>query len=145
MRQTLRSTKPQSEKNVKRQWHLVNVEAQILGRTANSIAKMLQGKHKVTYTPNIDAGDYVVVINAKKVDITGRKADMKIYSYYSGYPGGLKKTNFKELMKKNPTEIIRHAVSGMLPKNKLRDRRLARLFIFGDENHSYQDKFTKNK
>lgn len=144
MKQTTKSTKPQSEKTVKREWHLINVEGQILGRTANSIAKILQGKHKVSYVPNIDAGDYVVVINAKKVSISGKKSDMKTYSFYSGYPGGLKTVTFKMLLQKKPTEVIRHAVSGMLPKNKLRDRRLARLFIFGNEKHTHEDKF-KNK
>lgn len=141
MRQVTKSTKPVSEKKVIRKWHLINVSGKILGRATNEVARLLQGKHKVDYAPYIDSGDYVVVINAKKVALSGKKADVKKYSYYSGYPGGLRDVSFKMMLQNKPKEVIRHAVAGMLPKNKLRDRRLARLFIFGDEKHSYTDKF----
>ena len=86
-------------------------------------------------------GDYVVVVNAAKVKVTGRKDKQKIYTRYSGYPGGLRKVTYEEMMLKNPQGIVKNAVAGMLPKNKLRDRRIARLFIFAKEDHSYQDKF----
>ncbi|QQG44712.1 MAG: 50S ribosomal protein L13 [Candidatus Roizmanbacteria bacterium] len=143
MKQITKSTKPVSEKQIKREWHLVNMAKERLGRVTNEIANLLQGKRKTTYAPYIDSGDYVVIINAKKVTLSGKKTDTKVYSYYSGYPGGLKKVSFKELIEKKPEEVIRHAVSGMLPKNKLRDRRLARLFIFADEHHPYEDKLKK--
>lgn len=135
-----KTTKKVSEKNVVHNWHVVDAKNQIVGRIAPQIAQYLQGKHKPTYVPYLDAGDYVVVINASKVKLTGKKEDTKEYTYYSGYPGGLRKETFKGLQTSNPTEIMRHAVSGMLPKNTLREKRLARLYIYPDENHPYKDK-----
>lgn len=135
------STKPVKAKEVKREWHLIDASEKILGRLTPEIAKILQGKHKRNYVPNLDMGDYVVVINAKKVRVTGKKESQKIYTRYSGYPGGLKKTPFNKLKIDKPEEIIKHAVLGMLPKNKLRKKRIARLYIFGDENHPFADKF----
>ncbi|KKQ02167.1 MAG: hypothetical protein US11_C0001G0126 [Candidatus Roizmanbacteria bacterium GW2011_GWA2_36_23] len=135
------STKPAKLNEIKRIWHLVDLKDKILGRTTPGIAKLLQGKHKPSYVPYLDVGDYVVAINAKYVVISGRKAQTKVYTRYSGYPGGLKVIPYEEMMKRNPTEIIKRAVSGMLPKNKLRDRRLSRLYIFKDENHPYIGKF----
>lgn len=137
------STKPIKEKEIKRDWHLVDVKDQILGRTIPGIVKFLQGKHKVTYVSYLDSGDYVVVVNAKFVKVTGRKEKEKVYNRYSGYPGGLKEITFDKLIKKKPKEVIRHAVSGMLPKNKLRNRRLARLHIFAESKHKFEDKFKK--
>ncbi len=136
-----RSTKPLRKEDVKRDWHLVDVSNQILGRTATRVAQLLQGKHKRDFSPNIDSGDYVVVINAKRAKLSGKKAKSKVYTSYSGYPGGLKKETFAKLIERRPEETIRHAVSGMLPKNKLRDRRLARLYIFANEKHRFSDKF----
>ncbi len=133
------STKPVSISKIKRAWHLINVEGKILGRIAPTIAMLLQGKHKVDYVPYLDCGDYVVVINAAKVRLTGKNPKQKKYTRYSGYPGGLKEINFDKLLKENPAEVIRHAVGGMLPKNKLRDQRLKRLFVFADEKHPYQN------
>ena len=135
------STRPIREKDIKRNWHLIDVKDKILGRVTSESVKYLQGKHKSNYSTHLDSGDYVVVINAREVKVTGRKEKQKVYTRYSGYPGGLKKIRFDELKKKNPTEIIRHAISGMLPKNKLRDRRLSRLYIFPNETHPYQNKF----
>lgn len=142
MKQVTKSTKSASINLVKREWHLINMKDSTLGRVANKIAVYLQGKHKSTYAPYIDNGDFVVVINAKKVNISGKKSEQKTYSYYSGYPGGLKKVPFKTLLQKKPSEIVHHAVAGMLPKNKLRDQRLARLFIYPEETHPYGDKIT---
>lgn len=136
------STKPTSEKDIKREWHCIDAANQILGRTAPRITLLLQGKHKRTYSPNLDGGDYVVVINAEKIKVTGNKVKSKIYTSYSGYPGGLKEIPFERLMAKKPTEIILRAVSGMLPKNKLRDRRMARLYIYAGKEHPYTSKFT---
>jgi len=135
------STKPISDKEIKREWHLFNLKNKVLGRTVTEIVRVLQGKQKVSFATYLDQGDYVVVINAAKVTITGQKANTKEYTRYSGYSGGLKKTSYKELLNKNPEKIIRHAVSGMLPKNKHRDQRLGRLFVYNDETHPYKDKF----
>ncbi len=136
------STKAVSEKSLKRQWHEVDVSGKVLGRIVPEIVKLLQGKNKVTYVPYLDAGDYVVIVNAKKIKLTGRKLSTKTYTYYSGYPGGLRTVKAGDLLEQNPAEIIKHAVLGMLPKNKLRDRRIARLHIFADGSHPYKDKFS---
>ncbi len=137
------STKPQKEKDIKRRWHLIDASKKILGRMTPHIVSLLMGKAKVNYVSYLDMGDYVVIINAKDVAVTGKKAIQKIYTNYSGYPGGLRRRTLGKVMSTNPSEVIRHAVSGMLPKNKLRDRRLARLFIYANESHPYGDKFSK--
>lgn len=137
----LKSTKPLMAKEIKRDWHLVDVGGKILGRATPNIARLLQGKHKVNYAAYLDQGDFVVVINAKKVVVTGRKSKSKVYTNYSGYPGGLRTVSYSQMMKNKPEEIIRHAVSGMIPKNKHRDPRLARLYIFKDEKHTYEKNF----
>lgn len=134
------STKPQKAGEINRMWHLVDLKGKVLGRIAGSIASIIQGKHKPTYSLNLDSGDYVVAINAKDVVLTGRKLLQKTYARYSGYPGGLRIQTAQELLSKKPGELIRHAVSGMLPKNKLRKRRLTRLFIFADDKHPYEEK-----
>lgn len=131
--------------NVDPKWHLVDVKGKILGRIVPEIVKYLQGKNKSNYVDYLDMGDNVVVINAAKIKISGNKDKTKTYRNYSGYPGGLRIESFASLMKRNPGEVIKHAVSGMLPKNKFRSVRLARLFIFPDENHAYKDKFIKLK
>jgi len=137
------STKPVREKDIKRGWHLVDVSGKVLGRVSPEIAKLLQGKHKSNYSSFLDVGDNVVVINAAKVTVSGKKEKTKIYRHYSGFPGGLKTEYFTKLIKENPAKVVRSAVSGMLPKNKLRDKRLKRLFVFADENHPYKNKFKK--
>ena len=136
-------TRVTKAKEIKREWHLINAQDQILGRMAVEIAALLMGKNKPSFVPYLDSGDYVVVINAVKVKVSGRKAENKLYYRHSGYPGGFKKVTFAQQMAKDPTQIIRHAVEGMLPKNKLRDQRLARLKVFIDEKHNYEDKFKK--
>lgn len=128
-------------KDIKRKWHLIDLKGQILGRTATRIAQILIGKGKVYFTPALDCGDFVVAVNAAEIVVTGRKDKQKIYYRHSGYPGGLKSLTFEQLMKKDPRKIIRLAVKNMLPKNKLRDQRLARLKVFVGEKHNYEDKF----
>jgi large subunit ribosomal protein L13 len=128
-------------KDIKRKWHLVDLEAKILGREASKIAQLLVGKDKAYYTPHLDCGDYVVAINALQVQVTGRKRKQKIYYRHSGYPGGLKAISFEQQMKKAPAKIIERAVKNMLPKNKLRDKRMARLKVFPGAEHRYGDKF----
>ncbi len=125
---------------VKRGWHLINVKDKILGREATVIAKLLMGKNKSYFVRNLDCGDNVVIVNAQDVKVTGKKETDKKYYRHSGYPGGFKVRTFKELKSSNPAEIIKHAVKGMLPQNRLRDKMLRRLFVFKDENHPYADK-----
>lgn len=137
-------TRPTKTSQIKREWRLIDVKGKILGRVSSEIAKLLIGKGKPYFTRNLDCGDYVIVINASLVSVSGKKEKDKVYTRYSGYPGGLRKRTFAELKISKPQEIIRHAVSGMLPKNKLRDRMLSRLFVFAQEEHPYEDKI-KNK
>ncbi|KAK2460137.1 hypothetical protein APHAL10511_007816 [Amanita phalloides] len=116
-----------------RVWHHVDATDRILGKLAERIALVLMGKHKPIYDPSVDCGDYVIVTNAKNIRVTGRKEEQLVYRKHSMYPGGLKETSYKEMMDKKAGEepqILRHAVAGMLPKNRLRDRRLERLKIF---------------
>lgn len=145
MKKPTQSTKSQKQSDVHRAWHLVDMKSQILGRATTGIAKLLQGKQKTNYAPYLDMGDHVVVINAQLVTLSGKKAQTKVYTRYSGYPGGQTTTVFAEALKKNPADVIRHAVSGMLPKNKLRAKRLTRLYIYKDAIHPYADKFQKAK
>lgn len=140
-----KQTQTTKESDIKRDWHLVDLKDKILGRTATEIAKFLMGKSKPYFVKNLDCGDYVVAINARFVKATGKKESKKIYYRYSGYPGGLKSETLADLRRRKPEEIIRHAVKGMLPQNKLRDKMLKRLFVFANETHSYQDKFTPPK
>lgn len=138
------STKSVREKDIKRNWYLIDVKGKVLGRVISEVAKLLQGKHKSDYAGYLDSGDFVVVINVKDIIVTGKKAATKVYTSYSGYPGGLKSIIFQDLLKKNPDKLIRHAVSGMLAKNKLRDKRLARLHVFPDEKHPFEEKLNQN-
>lgn len=142
MKHITHSTVTKSQSDVSRTWHLIDAKGEVLGRMSSRIATYLQGKHKPTYSANIDSGDYVVVINAKQIGLTGKKEAQKEYTYYSGYPGGLKRVSYTHMMDRNPSEIIRHAVMGQLPKNKLRSPRIARLYIFANETHPYTDKFS---
>jgi|SRR5581483_9903984 len=126
---------------IKRIWHLIDVKDKTLGRVGSEIAQLLMGKSKPYFVRNLDCGDYVVVINAKDVKSTGNKEEQKKYYRHSGYPGGFKVETLKELRVRKPEEIIMHAVKGMLPDNRLKDRMMARLFVFAGSEHTYQDKF----
>ena len=132
------------QKDIKREWHLIDANGKVLGRIASNIVKFLMGKHKVDYAPHLDMGDYIVVVNSQKIVVTGRKEKQKVYYSHSGYPGGFKEIKFEKLLKEQPNRIIKLAVKRMLPANRLRDKRMARLKIFAEENHTYEDKF-KNK
>lgn len=136
-------TKPTKYSDIKREWHLVDVKGKILGRIASDIAQKLIGKDKPYFVPNLDCGDFVVVVNAKEIEVSGNKAKDKTYMRYSGYPAGLKIKNFSEVLLENPSRIIEEAVAGMLPKNKLRDLMLKRLFVFKDDKHTFSSKFNK--
>lgn len=126
---------------VKRGWHLIDARGKVLGRLASEIAQLLQGKEKPDFAPYLDSGDQVVVINAAQVEVTGKKRNQKIYYRHSGFPGGLKSETFAQLIKRNPAEVVSRAVSGMLPKNKLREKRMTRLRVFPGSEHKYQDRF----
>ena len=128
----------QKPSEVQRKWHLIDAEGKTLGRLSTEIAKLLRGKHKVTFTPHVDGGDYVVIINAEKIEVTGKKRDNKVDRHHTGYIGSLKEINFKKLQEKKPEEIIRLSVSGMLPKNKLRAPMMKRLRIFAGSEHTHQ-------
>jgi len=125
------------KETVERKWLIVDAENQVVGRLASKIATVLRGKNKPVYTPHVDTGDFVVVINAEKVTFTGKKLDNKIYYSYSGYMGGLKEINAKKLLEKKPEEIIRKAVKGMLPKNKLGRQMLNKLKIYKGSEHPH--------
>ena len=128
---------------IKREWHLLDVKDKILGRSASDIALLLMGKNKPNFVRNLDCGDYVVVTNAKDIKVTGTKEGSKKYSRHSGYPGGFKQETLSELRSRRPEEIIKRAVSGMLPQNKLKAKMLKRLYVFAQEEHTYKDKFNK--
>jgi large subunit ribosomal protein L13 len=125
---------------INRQWHLVDLQGKTLGRISVEIATILQGKNKVDYSPNRDAGDYVVAINAKDIVVTGNKLKEKVYYHHTGYAGHLRELTLGQLMKADPRKVIHHGVLGMLPKNKLRAPRLTRLKIFVGSENPYNDK-----
>lgn len=125
-------------KDIKREWWVVDAADKTLGTVATEAANLLMGKHKPLYAPYIDTGDYVVVINAAKVRVTGRKLDQKMYYRYSGYPGGLKSNSLKELLAKDPTRVIEHAVKGMLPHNRLGRAMFKKLKVYAGDAHPHQ-------
>jgi len=126
------------ENEVDKKWYVVDAEGLVLGRLASEIARRLRGKHKAIFTPHNDTGDFVVVVNAGKVRLTGRKLDQKIYYRYSGFIGGLKETVAKTLLASKPGEVLRLAVRGMLPKNSLGRRQLKKLKIYAGAEHPHQ-------
>lgn len=123
---------------VERKWYLIDAEGKTLGRLASEIATLLRGKRKPQYTPHVDVGDFVVVVNAGKVAVTGRKAEQKVYYRHSGYPGGLKTTTFEQMMEKKPEEVLRRAVAGMMPKTRLGRRQLKKLKIYAGPEHPHR-------
>ena len=126
------------EEDIQRTWHLVDASGEVLGRLASHLAKVLRGKTKAIYTPHIDTGDYVVVINADKIRLTGKKMEEKLYYRHSGYPGGLKSTSAKVLLTTKPEKLLRQAVKGMLPKNPLGRQMLRKLKVYAGPDHPHQ-------
>ena len=120
---------------VKRKWFLVDANGKTLGRLSVEIAKILRGKHKVDFMPNVDNGDYVIIINAEKIKVTGKKLEQKIYRRHSGYPGGMKIIKLKDMLKRRPEFVLRHAIKGMLPKNNLGHAIIKKLYVYSGENY----------
>jgi len=125
------------EDDVQRNWHVVDAAGQTLGRLAARVAHFLRGKHKPIYSPSIDVGDCVIVVNSEKIQVTGRKLDQKIYYRHSGYPGNLKKITLRELLQQNPTRVVEHAVRGMLPKNRLGRKMFKKLKVYAGPDHPH--------
>jgi large subunit ribosomal protein L13 len=123
--------------DVERRWYVVDAEGQTLGRLATRIADTLRGKGKPTYTPHVDSGDFVVVVNAEKITVTGDKLDQKRYYRHSGYPGGIRSRTLREQLDRRPTEVIRTAVKGMLPRNKLARRQITKLKVYAGPEHPH--------
>jgi len=124
--------------DMEREWFLVNAEGKTLGRLASEIASVLRGKHKPIYTPHLDCGDYVIVVNAEKVRVTGRKLDQKMYYHHTGYPGGIKSISLRNQLQKHPERVLQAAVRGMLPKNRLGRKMLKKLKVYAGDSHPHQ-------
>ena len=123
---------------IERDWYVIDAEGQTLGRLASKVAPILKGKHKPIYTPHLDCGDFVVIVNAEKVRVTGRKLDQKLYHRHSGYPGGLKSITLRDQLDKHPERVLFAAVKGMLPKNKLGRRMIKKLKVYAGDSHPHQ-------
>ncbi|MBE5899267.1 MAG: 50S ribosomal protein L13 [Lachnospiraceae bacterium] len=127
-----------NQSQVERKWYVVDAEGQTLGRLSTEIANVLRGKKKPIYTPHADCGDYVIVVNAEKIKVTGKKLDQKIYYHHSEYVGGMKETNLKTMLEKHPERVIEHAVKGMLPKGPLGRAMYKKLFVYAGPDHEHQ-------
>ena len=126
-----------SPATIDRKWYVVDAEGKTLGRLASEVAKVLRGKNKAIFTPHIDTGDYVIVVNADKVKVTGKKLDQKIYYHHSDYIGGMKETTLREMMNKHPERVIEYAVKGMLPKGPLGRQMYTKLFVYAGPDHKH--------
>ncbi len=131
------STNVLSNKDIKRNWHQIDAAGKVVGRLATEVATILMGKNKAQFVPYMDNGDFVVVTNASKIGISGKKGEQKNYYRHSGFPGGLKTESFNHLLSRRPEEVIRHAVKGMLPKNKLGRRMIKKLHVFAGAQHTF--------
>ena len=127
-----------SPEKIERKWYVVDAEGQTLGRLASEVAKVLRGKNKPEYTPHVDTGDYVIVINADKIKVTGKKLDQKMYYHHSDYVGGLKEATLREMMQKKPEKVIELAVKGMLPKGPLGREMYTKLFVYAGPDHKHE-------
>ena len=130
-------TYSQKASEVQRDWYVVDAADQTLGRMATQIATLLRGKHKPTFSPNLDGGDFVVVVNAEKISVTGNKRADKKYYRHSGYPGGIKERTLGQMLERRPEEVIRHAVKGMLPRNRLARKQLTKLKVYAGADHPH--------
>ena len=128
----------QKKENIERKWYVIDAEGKNLGRIATKAATVLRGKHKVTYTPHVDCGDYVIVINASKVNLTGNKLNDKMYYNHSGYPGGLRERNAKTMIESYPCEMVERAIKGMLPHNRLGRQMAKKLFVYAGTEHKHE-------
>ena len=126
------------KENVERKWYVIDAKDQVLGRLAAEIARRLRGKHKPTYTPHIDTGDYIIVVNADKIRLTGNKLEQKIYYKHTGYPGGLKSITANKLLQRKPERVLEHAVKGMLPKNRLGRRMYKKMKVYAGPDHPHE-------
>ena len=131
------STEFPSKNSIERQWHVIDAENVVLGKLASKAAMLLMGKTKPSYTPFMDTGDHVIVINANKVKLTGRKEDSKVYRHFTGYPGGLVETTFKRVRETRPTRIVEEAIQGMLPKTKLGKQMYRKLKVYAGDRHPH--------
>ena len=127
-----------SKVQVERRWWVADAEGMVLGRMAAKVARVLQGKHKPSYLPHVDTGDFVIVVNAAKVRVTGKKASSKVYRRHSGYIGGLKEVSLEKMLERKPTEVIRHAVRGMMPKTVLGKKMFSKLRVYAGAAHPHQ-------
>ena len=127
-----------SPSNIERKWYVVDAEGKTLGRLASEVAKVLRGKNKPTFTPHIDTGDYVIVVNAAKIAVTGKKLDQKIYYHHSDYVGGMKETTLREMLAKKPEKVVELAVKGMLPKGPLGRQMITKLHVYAGPEHEQQ-------
>ncbi len=134
----MRTTYITKESDVERKWYVVDATDHTLGRLSSEIATILRGKHKPIYSPSVDAGDYIIVINADKIKVTGKKLDQKLYRKHSDYVGGLKETTLREMLDKKPEEVIKHAVKGMLPKNVLGRQMFRKLRVYTGAEHGHE-------
>jgi large subunit ribosomal protein L13 len=126
-----------SGEGLERRWHVIDAEGKVVGRVATAASRLLQGKHKPTYTPFLDTGDHVVIINAERVKLTGRKDEQKLYRYHSGYEGGLREQRAKDVRQRHPVRIVEEAVRGMLPKSKLGDAMYRKLKVYAGPDHPH--------
>lgn len=133
----------QRKEDVQRDWYVIDADGQTLGRLASKVANVLRGKHKPTYTPHVDGGDYVIIVNAGKVVLTGNKLNDKIYYNHSRYTGGLRERTAKEMVEKYPVEMVERAVKGMLPKGRLGRQMYKKLFVYEGENHPHSAQMPK--
>lgn len=123
---------------IERKWFIVDAAGHTLGRLASEVANVLRGKNKPVFTPHVDTGDYVIIINAEKIKVTGKKLDQKIYYNHSDYVGGMKETTLKDMLAKKPTYVVEHAVKGMLPKGPLGRQMMSKLHVYAGENHGHE-------
>ncbi|OHB33141.1 MAG: 50S ribosomal protein L13 [Desulfuromonadaceae bacterium GWC2_58_13] len=131
------STQVAKQNDIKREWFVIDLDGKVLGRAATEIARVLRGKHKAIYTPSVDTGDFVVVLNAEKVALTGNKLADKMYHHHTGYPGGIRSINAEKLIAKRPEDLIKKAVKGMLPKNKLGRQMFRKMKVYAGADHPH--------
>lgn len=123
--------------DIDRKWYLVDARQQVLGRLATQVARILRGKHKPIFAPHVDVGDHVIIVNAEKIRLTGKKAEQKRYKHHSGYPSGLKETSYEKMLASHPERVLEHAIKGMLPKNRLGRKMIKKLRIYAGEAHPH--------